>query len=334
MPRRHQPIRKISGNSYQLKSLHLPCVILTIVIIITGIVSVATMVMLIPSSKSNNDQFYAGGIDKMLNNFIQEGEEKKETRKGNLQKIMGQYNSTTSIIDPLINRTHRIEIPDKNRTLAFVHIGKSGGSTISLLLQNGCMTSADNKPCEEERWKKVPGQLVESIASKRILFYLHTPHVDSGKMAEYYSRVTSVVVVARNPLDRFISAFLSRHPKNMDFVRIRNLGIRSKAEREGVSPPIWAKPVFSDGNEEADQMHRSAYKGCYPTIEEFVKCVNPNASDEVVNKTFRDRLLLYRGRKIEKKNVIFNCREICQGIMAGTNQYIRHVSYNYNTFRE
>ena len=316
-------------------------------ILLTGLVSVAIITMLIPSSSkgnSNNNQFYAGGVvDTMLNNFIQDGGRKKKKTQTNKQiaddtiQLMQQYNSssTTSIIDPLIDRSHRIELPDENRTLSFVHIGKSGGSTISLLLQNGCMTSADNKPCEKERWKKVPGQLDESMASKRILFYLHTPHVESGKMAEYYSRVTSVVIVARNPLDRFVSAFLSRHPKNMDFLRLRNLAVRSKAEREGVEPPIWAKPVFSDGDEEADQMHRSAYKGCYPTIEEFSKCIDPNATaDEVINKTFRDRLLIHRGRKIEKKNVELKCREICQGSMAGTNQYIRHVSYNYKSFRE
>mmetsp|Transcript_7630 Transcript_7630/g.16523 ORF Transcript_7630/g.16523 Transcript_7630/m.16523 type:complete len:237 (+) Transcript_7630:38-748(+) len=47
-------------------------------------------------------------------------------------------------IDKLIDRSHRIKITDTDRTLAFVHIGKSGGSTISLLLRNGCMASADH----------------------------------------------------------------------------------------------------------------------------------------------------------------------------------------------
>ena len=76
-------------------------------------------------------------------------------------------------LNRLIDRSIRVEVPDKERTLAFVHIGKSGGSTISLLLRNGCMTSVDGIACEEHRWEKFPGPAgeTETIASQRIQFY-------------------------------------------------------------------------------------------------------------------------------------------------------------------
>ena len=156
----------------------------------------------------------------------------------------------------LVDRSHRVEIPDEKRTLAFVHVGKSGGSTISLLLRNGCMVAVDGKDCEPDRWKKVPGQTHETIASQRIQFYLHTPHVESGKMAEYYRRVSTVVVVARDPVERFVSAFLCRHPKNIDATRVRNRRARMQAEAKGEEPPAWAKVVWGNGDVEADQYHR------------------------------------------------------------------------------
>lgn len=158
----------------------------------------------------------------------------------------------------VIDRSKRIEIPDKNRTLAFVHIGKSGGSTISLLLRNGCVQAVEGKECEAERWKKFPGKVgeTETIASERIQFYLHTSNVDSGKMAEYYARVSSVVLVARDPLDRWISAFLFRHPDNIDALRERNAAARLRAQMKGQPPPIWAGRVFGVDGPRNDQIHR------------------------------------------------------------------------------
>ena len=163
----------------------------------------------------------------------------------------------------LIDRSKRVEIPDKDRTLAFVHVGKSGGSTISLLLRNGCIHAVEGETCEAERWKKFPGQVgeIETIASQRIQFYLHTHHADSGKMTEYYSRVSSLVIVARDPLDRWVSAFLSRHPNNIDGSRMRNKVARLKAEMKGETPPIWAqKRVFGIDGVRNDQIHRLVYR--------------------------------------------------------------------------
>jgi hypothetical protein len=159
----------------------------------------------------------------------------------------------------LLDRSKRIEIPDKDRVLCFVHIGKSGGSTISMLLRNGCIQAVDGETCEAERWKKFPGQVgeTETIASQRIQFYLHTHNVDKGQMAEYYSRVSSIVVVARDPLDRWISAFLSRHPDNIDGLRLRNRAARIRAQIKGEKPPIWAeKKVFGIDGVRNDQIHR------------------------------------------------------------------------------
>ncbi len=161
------------------------------------------------------------------------------------QLVLKEQDSRSSMYN-LIDRSKRVEIPDKNRTLAFVHVGKSGGSTISMLLRNGCIQAVEGGECEAERWKKFPGEVgkIETVASQRIQFYLHLSHVDSGKMPEYYDRISSIVVVARDPLDRWVSAFLSMHPKIIAGMRRRNIAARFEAERDGVNPPVWAYKQF------------------------------------------------------------------------------------------
>eukprot|EP00571_Detonula_confervacea_P002046 CAMPEP_0172323216 /NCGR_PEP_ID=MMETSP1058-20130122/48176_1 /TAXON_ID=83371 /ORGANISM="Detonula confervacea, Strain CCMP 353" /LENGTH=379 /DNA_ID=CAMNT_0013039169 /DNA_START=11 /DNA_END=1147 /DNA_ORIENTATION=+ len=260
----------------------------------------------------------AAGAEAMLNKFVDTGKK-----------------PSSFPINQLIDRSHRITIPDRNRTLAFLHIGKSGGSTISLLLRNGCMTAvdADAKPCEANRWLQNPGQTRETIASQRIQFYLHTPHVESGKMAEYYKRVSSVVVVARDPLERFVSAFLCRHPRNIDATRNRNVRIRKRAEREGVEPPIWAKQVWGGGDVEMDQVYRAAYMGCYPNVEELANCAaspSPSESDKA-SEIYTTRIRWVK-RGSHSKEISLNCRDICQGIVSGENKYVHHVRFNYEAF--
>ena len=212
-----------------------------------------------------------GAVESSLRNFAKN---KTQFVPINAEKDEGGGSYQASIYK-LIDRSKRVEVPDKDRKLAFVHIGKSGGSTISLLLRNGCMSAVEGESCEDARWTKFPGKVgeKETVASQRIKFYLHTQNVDSGKMAEYYSRISSVVIVARDPLDRWISAFLSRHPDNMDTTRLINRAANIRAKLKRVPPPLWAqKTVFSIDGVRKDQIHRVSYNGCYPNVQEFVNC--------------------------------------------------------------
>ena len=205
----------------------------------------------------SEDSTAAGVVHKSLREF--DGKVANDTEETQLVPPATNEDDSQSSMYKVIDRSKRIVIPDKDRSLAFVHIGKSGGSTISLLLRNGCIQAAEGETCEEERWKKFPGKVgeTETIASQRIQFYLHVSNVDSGKMAEYYSRVSSIVVVARDPLDRWISAFLSRHPDNIDGMRLRNRAASLRAQARGQTPPIWAqKRVFGIDGVRNDQIHR------------------------------------------------------------------------------
>jgi Sulfotransferase family len=85
---------------------------------------------------------------------------------------------------------------------AFVHTGKTGGSTISVLLRNGCHSFMPH-PCRTNITH-------ESLASQLIESYYHVP--DFGLLRE--SNHSFYVITSRDPFDRTISAFVYDHIQN------------------------------------------------------------------------------------------------------------------------
>jgi hypothetical protein len=84
---------------------------------------------------------------------------------------------------------------------AFVHMGKTGGSAISLLLRNGCHS-----------WMPHPCRVIpeETTASRLIQSYYHSPDFPFLQQShhDFYS------ISIRDPLERFISAFCFEHLQN------------------------------------------------------------------------------------------------------------------------
>mmetsp|Transcript_3312 Transcript_3312/g.6333 ORF Transcript_3312/g.6333 Transcript_3312/m.6333 type:complete len:517 (+) Transcript_3312:198-1748(+) len=255
-----------------------------------------------------------------------------ESSFNNNSNTLKKHNSNETLpsVLPLINRSQKVELPDPTRILTFVHIGKSGGSTISSLLRNGCMESIQGKPCEPNRWEKFPGPAgrSETTASRRISFYLHTPHAEQGKLPDYYSRVTSIVAVARDPLERFFSAFLTRHPKNMDETRSRNKRARMIAELRGEPEPLWAKKVWPNGKPDANEEQRVAFRACYPNVEEFAHCVEIPRGERVYNGTIQ-----WWWRDAWKyKNISLDCGELCRDVVLGRSEFVHHARWGYQAF--
>ncbi len=210
-----------------------------------------------------------------------------------------------SSIYSLIDRSNRVELPDDQRELAFVHIGKSGGTTISNLLRNGCHGSVYDEPCEERRWENFPGSVgkEETVASKRIKYYLHTPAAKGGKLEWAYNRTTSIVMVGRNPLERFVSAYLVTHPINVEVLK----------------PPNWyaVKKV---------PIHDLAFEGCFPSIEEFARCLNQPKGHNVYNATTKE---------LHSKTIIMDCAELARNIISQKEPFvIPHARWGYQSFRE
>lgn len=89
---------------------------------------------------------------------------------------------------------------------AFLHLGKTGGSTLSSLLRNGCHSHIMPKPCH------VIPESEESYLS-RLSTYYHMP--DFPKLANYTSYAFYTLTL-RDPLDRTISSLIYTHPANQE----------------------------------------------------------------------------------------------------------------------
>jgi len=94
---------------------------------------------------------------------------------------------------------------------AFLHLGKTGGSTLSTLLRNACH-SWMTKPCVSFHPNiSTPSNVRESAASQKIQAYFHTPDflkLPQSPLVDFY------VVSVRDPYDRIRSAFVYGHPAN------------------------------------------------------------------------------------------------------------------------
>eukprot|EP00980_Cylindrotheca_fusiformis_P003506 scaffold781_cov132-Cylindrotheca_fusiformis.AAC.25 len=84
---------------------------------------------------------------------------------------------------------------------AIVHVGKTGGSTLTAVLRNGCHSYLP-KPCHS-----VPNETIVS----RVTTYYHTPDWEllSKHTHDFY------IWTVRDPFERTVSAFLYRHPFNV-----------------------------------------------------------------------------------------------------------------------
>ena len=88
------------------------------------------------------------------------------------------------------DRSTMFEVTAANRSLAFVHIGKAGGSSISQQLRNGCHEHLKTKPCAHAQ------RIVnETIASIHTEAYFHVTDVP-------FSRFSSYLITVRNPVRR------------------------------------------------------------------------------------------------------------------------------------
>jgi hypothetical protein len=135
---------------------------------------------------------------------------------------------------------------------AYIHIGKTGGSTISSQLRNGCHSWL-KKPC---------GAIPDNESHVSLLTtYYHTPDFDklSNRSHDFY------VIGLRDPFDRLLSTYAYQHPRN---IRRRNDAAIVKGIRYFV-----------------------AMYSCFPTLERFAELVGteptlyeyPNASE--MNRT-------------------------------------------------
>ena len=131
-------------------------------------------------------------------------------------------------------------------TAGFVHVGKTGGSTLSSLLRYGCHSFL--RPKHKQPCRVVPN---ETITSKLVHTYYHIP--DFHKLPKSTHQI--YIMTTRDVLDRTVSAFLYNHPKNI--------------------------PYYDDDtiSEEEIEKAKIAYQ-CFPSLEAFASLLNRGNSTE------------------------------------------------------
>jgi hypothetical protein len=153
----------------------------------------------------------------------------------NQEEILKLINSTVSSLHPR----------DAHKLGAFIHVGKTGGSTLSHHLSWGCHSFV-KKPC--------PGKTIdhETIASKTTTYY-HTPDfdrlLDDSKRFLYKFYVFSI----RDPFERSVSAYLYQHPENV-------------AARKQQGEHVYN---YDRSQKVANQIYQ-----CFPTLEMYTKLLN------------------------------------------------------------
>ena len=100
----------------------------------------------------------------------------------------------------------RATLPPRNSstdTIGFVHVGKTGGSTITTMIRNGCNSFAADGPCHANITH-------ESHISKLVEHYYHVPDFWRLPTSNHQKFLVSV----RDVYDRTVSALLYQHPDN------------------------------------------------------------------------------------------------------------------------
>jgi hypothetical protein len=123
---------------------------------------------------------------------------------------------------------------------AFLHLGKTGGSTLTRMLRHGCHSWVA-KPCSG----RIPKN--ESYISQLTTYY-HTPDFEKLNKTNYSFYIISL----RDPLDRTLSAFTFMHPANQ----------RARGQRR----------MFRGS--------REFFEPCFPDLDTFVEAIDSTIEDK------------------------------------------------------
>ena len=113
------------------------------------------------------------------------------------------------------SHSHSIQSPNnqlpKKRKIAFVHIGKTGGSTAATMIRNKCFRTTPSL-CQTYVKENLKEQLAkigehETEISLQVHSYFHIRKVEARKFKSF-------IVTVRHPVERFISWYNYFHPKN------------------------------------------------------------------------------------------------------------------------
>jgi hypothetical protein len=171
----------------------------------------------------------------------------------------------------------------------FIHIGKTGGSSISKLLKNGCSSFASNGN------KEGCNHLIdnETIVSRLVERYYHV--ADFWRLPETHHR--RFLISIRDVYDRTVSALLYLHPDNLKYYQVPGLTDKQK----------YFGPL--------------AYQ-CFPTLEEFATLLRGRPGS---SRTPDDCNYPYPPKMVE----VGDCSALACATVHGKVRFFSHLFFNY-----
>jgi len=189
-------------------------------------------------------------------------------------------------------------------TEAFIHVGKTGGSTLCSILRNACHSFV-TKPCPQEK-KDLSHESYASLLST----YYHIPDFENGELSKH--SYDFYILLVRDPLLRTISAFLNEHPKNMIIEKIKKYKLMYEFEQKHFSKNM-GKTLFRELKFKYKYMDNetSPYYSCFPTLEIFASLLGGNitANDKSTNTE--------------------DCAYIAKTKISGQHRSLSHLFWNY-----
>jgi len=205
------------------------------------------------------------------------------------EEALNEKTATTTSIDYI---RHEIEtilllpnsslpVPPNKTLAAFIHIGKTGGSSIAVNLRNGCHSWLP-KPCKREKMLHFSADF--STPLSKLSTYYHTPDFDNSLLFDNLQRQQHqiVVITLRDPFDRIVSAFLYQHPKNQLLHRFveykKTIQYHLKLSELG---SVWAVFQFREQKLKAKQEFQKEIEffKCLPSLEIFATLLNTSSNN-------------------------------------------------------
>jgi hypothetical protein len=184
-------------------------------------------------------------------------------------------------------------LPPRNssfETAGFVHIGKTGGSTISSLLRTGCNSFLMTDDFDKCRRNFTITE--ESPVSKLVEHYYHVP--DFWRLPESNHKI--FIVTCRDVYDRTVSALLYHHPENAKYYRLHQTP-RQK------------------------QLGKLAYQ-CFPTLQDFAKLIKQHERKSI---DMDDCQYPFPHNVIEPND----CVALACASLQGKIRFFTHLFFNY-----
>jgi hypothetical protein len=183
-------------------------------------------------------------------------------RKRKQQKGLGVINKIAHLLRDNDNYT----VP--NTPGAFIHVSRTGGSTVQKMLKNGCHSFV-TKPCQNLTHQ-------DEAPLSKLTTYFHLPdfpHLTYDKEV-IFRDYDFYVFTTRDPFDRAISAFLSSVPRNQIYSSFDWKQYNaSLAQSPGKDPHKLETDMKHDLYVDLGKSKTLLAYSCFPTLQSFVDSI-------------------------------------------------------------